>query len=242
VQTLARVILIAILLFLIPGVASAATIGLVTTGDPAPDANGQHLSFAHTFPIPINRFAVVGFRNDLSLTSSGTDDDTGIFRATDTQVSQAARENGPTDDPAAKFRDLLDTFPHPVAVNAASQLAFRAPISDGNGSIETFVDATLRHPHRRERARRGGLFRSPDRNQIASITGNGVDLYYDPDHPENAYLAGGTFPLAGGGEIVPLPEPSPYLSWPAGLVALVLLARRRAGPSPSDSPKSPRAG
>lgn len=40
--------------------------------------------------------------------------------------------------------------------------------------------------------------------QIASITGNGANLYYDPDEPSNAYLGGQTYPLGGGGAIVPI--------------------------------------
>ena len=40
--------------------------------------------------------------------------------------------------------------------------------------------------------------------QAASITGNGIDVYYDPQEPENAYLAGGTYPMTGGGEIRPI--------------------------------------
>jgi hypothetical protein len=41
-------------------------------------------------------------------------------------------------------------------------------------------------------------------SQISSITGNGFKIYYDPGAAGNAYLAGGTYPLAGGGAIVPL--------------------------------------
>ena len=40
-------------------------------------------------------------------------------------------------------------------------------------------------------------------NQIASITGNGLDIYYDANAPGNAYLGNGTFALGGGGYIEP---------------------------------------
>ncbi len=41
-------------------------------------------------------------------------------------------------------------------------------------------------------------------SQIASITGNGCNIYYDPTDSVNAYLAGLTYPLAGGGAIIPV--------------------------------------
>jgi hypothetical protein len=40
--------------------------------------------------------------------------------------------------------------------------------------------------------------------QIASITGNGMNLYYDPSVAGNEYLGGQTYPLAGGGAIAPI--------------------------------------
>lgn len=40
--------------------------------------------------------------------------------------------------------------------------------------------------------------------QIASITGNGFNLYYDPTDAANDYLGGHVYPLAGGGAILPI--------------------------------------
>ncbi len=40
--------------------------------------------------------------------------------------------------------------------------------------------------------------------QIASITGNGFFIYYDPTKVANAYLNAQTYPLAGGGAIQPV--------------------------------------
>ena len=40
--------------------------------------------------------------------------------------------------------------------------------------------------------------------QIASIAGNGYNLYYKPFDAANAYLGGNTYPLTGGGAIIPV--------------------------------------
>jgi hypothetical protein len=40
--------------------------------------------------------------------------------------------------------------------------------------------------------------------QLASITGNGFNIYYDPLTPEDAYLSGRTYPLTGGGQVAPV--------------------------------------
>jgi fibronectin-binding autotransporter adhesin len=58
--------------------------------------------------------------------------------------------------------------------------------------------------------------------QIANITGNGMTLYYSLGNPNNAYLDGKSYELAGGGSITPVPEPGTALS----LLALLLFARR----------------
>lgn len=40
--------------------------------------------------------------------------------------------------------------------------------------------------------------------QIPLITGNGCNIYYDPTDAANAYLNAQTYPLAGGGAIIPV--------------------------------------
>ncbi len=71
----------------------------------------------------------------------------------------------------------------------------------------------------RELALGGGLA------QVGAISGNGLNLYYDPAAAANAYLGGGRFGLAGGGFLAPVPEPgSALLSLSA---AGALAARRR---------------
>jgi len=44
--------------------------------------------------------------------------------------------------------------------------------------------------------------------QIKDVSSDGTWLYYDPGEPANDYLAGGTYPLAGGGAIAPV-APAP---------------------------------
>ncbi len=46
-------------------------------------------------------------------------------------------------------------------------------------------------------------------SQISNITGDGVNIYYDPANSSNAYLGDKTYALTGGGEIAPVPEPAP---------------------------------
>ena len=62
--------------------------------------------------------------------------------------------------------------------------------------------------------------------QIASITGNGMNIYYDPEAEANAVYGGQRFDLLGGGAIVPIPEPGTALLIASGLA---MLARRRRG-------------
>jgi hypothetical protein len=50
------------------------------------------------------------------------------------------------------------------------------------------------------------LFLGGGTNQIASITGNGLNIYYDATRAENAYLNGQTYSLTGGGELAPISE------------------------------------
>ena len=61
-------------------------------------------------------------------------------------------------------------------------------------------------------------------DQINNITGNGMTLYYHLGNPNNAYLQGKTYSLAGGGAIAPVPEPAAlFLS----MIAMPLLAMQR---------------
>jgi len=62
-------------------------------------------------------------------------------------------------------------------------------------------------------------------SQISSIADNGFSIYYDPASSDNDYLGAQTFPLPGGGQIAPVPEPA-TLSLIA-LGGLVVLRRRR---------------
>jgi autotransporter-associated beta strand protein len=57
-------------------------------------------------------------------------------------------------------------------------------------------------------------------SEISSITGNGVDIYYDPSNSSNSYLSGDTFELADGGELAPIsPVPEPGS---AGLIVVAI--------------------
>jgi len=64
-------------------------------------------------------------------------------------------------------------------------------------------------------------------SQIGSITDNGFSIYYDPASSDNEYLGARTFPLTGGGQIAPVPEPA-TLSLIA-LGGLALIRRRKRG-------------
>ncbi|HSZ54408.1 MAG TPA: hypothetical protein VK797_02020 [Tepidisphaeraceae bacterium] len=67
--------------------------------------------------------------------------------------------------------------------------------------------------------------------QISSISGDGVNLYYDPSNPANAYLNDQTYALSGGGAIAPVPEPAGGLL--IGIAAGLLARRRRSLPKVS---------
>ncbi|HSZ59597.1 MAG TPA: choice-of-anchor tandem repeat NxxGxxAF-containing protein, partial [Tepidisphaeraceae bacterium] len=72
-------------------------------------------------------------------------------------------------------------------------------------------------------------------NQISEISGNGADIYYDPGNPANAYLAGQSYSLSGGGEIAPVPEPAGWL--PVALAGILLASLRRQGTRALRDPK-----
>ncbi len=66
--------------------------------------------------------------------------------------------------------------------------------------------------------------------QISSILGNGLNIYYDPLESANAYLAGGTYPLGGGGAIIPVTTPG-YpnpVAHAAAQPPLAIVVQRRA--------------
>ena len=48
--------------------------------------------------------------------------------------------------------------------------------------------------------------------QLAGLTGNGYTIYYDPTEAANGYLEGKTYPLAGGGTVVPVMASVRFLS------------------------------
>jgi hypothetical protein len=55
-------------------------------------------------------------------------------------------------------------------------------------------------------------------SQVSNLTGNGMKIYYDPAASGNAYLGGGTYPLAAGGAIIPVPVP------PVQIVSITLMS------------------
>jgi hypothetical protein len=64
---------------------------------------------------------------------------------------------------------------------------------------------------------------------VAALTLPNINLYYDKNLSENAYLGGMEYDLWNGqGLLIPIPEPSPILIVMAG-IALLAIFRRRAG-------------
>jgi hypothetical protein len=63
--------------------------------------------------------------------------------------------------------------------------------------------------------------------QIASITSNGANIYYNQLLPENAWLDGDIYAMNGSGVVQPVPEPSMLLMLGAGVSALFALGRAR---------------
>jgi len=62
--------------------------------------------------------------------------------------------------------------------------------------------------------------------QISSITGNGLNIYYDSTLADNAYLGDQTYSLSGGGVVAPVPEPSSVLLFAMASVFATGLSRR----------------
>ena len=63
--------------------------------------------------------------------------------------------------------------------------------------------------------------------QIGTISARGLNIYYDPVAPGNEYLGARTYRLAGGGAVIPVPEPAcPLLLLAAAAIAAS--ARRRS--------------
>jgi hypothetical protein len=64
-------------------------------------------------------------------------------------------------------------------------------------------------------------------NLVTDIEGNGLNIYYDPDLIENAYLNHHTFDLIGGGHLSPYHTPVPPTVWLLGSGLLGLIGWRR---------------
>ncbi len=62
-----------------------------------------------------------------------------------------------------------------------------------------------------------------------NITGNGLNIYYDPSLAGNEYLSGLRYAMGAGGSLIPSPVPIPstLLLFGSGLLGLVGLGRRR---------------
>jgi hypothetical protein len=82
-------------------------------------------------------------------------------------------------------------------------------LSDGNATPGMGVYATILMLD-------GGL------SQIADITGNGFNIYYDPSQSANAYLNDQTYALQDGGFIEPIPEPGTWRMILAGFGLLLI--------------------
>ena len=61
--------------------------------------------------------------------------------------------------------------------------------------------------------------------QISSISSSGLNVYYDSSHGANAYLGSKSYPLTGGGFLIPVPEPGSAALLSTGAL---LLAKRRS--------------
>jgi hypothetical protein len=87
-------------------------------------------------------------------------------------------------------------------------------LSDGNGTPGAALYATIVDLD-------GGL------GQIAAITGNGFNIYYDPANAANAYLGNQAHAFPGGGALVPVPEPRGICALLTAVVALSGRQRRK---------------
>jgi hypothetical protein len=74
-------------------------------------------------------------------------------------------------------------------------------------------------------------------SQIASISGNGLNIYYDPSLADNAYLAGASYALASGGQLIPVPEPSALAMLGTCAAGLLAWAWRGKRPPPLERPQ-----
>lgn len=61
---------------------------------------------------------------------------------------------------------------------------------------------------------------------VTNITGNGINIYYDPSLSNNAYLEGKKYALQNGGYLSPVPLPGSVWLLGSGLVGLLLVCRR----------------
>lgn len=66
-----------------------------------------------------------------------------------------------------------------------------------------------------------------DGDTVTNISGNGYDIYYDPNLAANAYLDGRSYALSDGGELIAAPEPSTLALLLPAIAGGICMVRRR---------------
>ncbi len=138
-------------------------IEIARAGQPAPDGNGQFLSFSH--PV-LNDEGQVVFHSVLTGTKGGTRDNQGLFLATSGRLLQIVRSGMPASDGNGTL--ALVNFPQ---LNNVGQVAFVASYTgtSGGGSDNTAIFLYTEGSELRQIARAGP--RAPDGNGRIAIVG-----------------------------------------------------------------------